>query len=42
MPTQITREMLVDCYNEFKKGNLEYIQADMNKNSAKMTMLWIG
>ena len=25
MPTQITREMLVDYYNEFKKGNLEYI-----------------
>jgi hypothetical protein len=41
MKTKITEQMFLECYNEFKNGNREYIPKGMNENSAKMTMLWL-
>ena len=33
--------MILECYEEFKNGNLECVPEGMKKTSAEMTMSWL-
>lgn len=38
---KITETMILDCYDNFKKGKIDFVPAGMNPTSAKMTMEWL-
>lgn len=38
--SKITKQMFLECYEEYRKGNLNHVPEGMNANSAKMIMLW--
>jgi len=33
--------MILECYNQFREGDLGYVPNGMNINSARMTMHWL-
>jgi hypothetical protein len=37
----ITEEMILECYEAFKVGNLNHVPNGMSPNSAQMTMKWL-
>ena len=37
----ITEEMILECYEAFRAGNLNHVPNGMNANSASMTMVWL-
>lgn len=37
----ITEEMILECYEAFKAGNLSYVPNGMSSSSAQMTMKWL-
>ena len=39
--SKITEEMTLECYEAFRKGNLNHVPKGMNGTSAKMTMFWL-
>jgi hypothetical protein len=38
----ITEEMILECYEAFRAGNLNYVPNGMNVTSAKITMSWLN
>jgi hypothetical protein len=39
--SNITEKMILECYEAFRAGNLNYVPKAMNDNSAKMMMVWL-
>jgi hypothetical protein len=38
---KITEEMILECYEAFRAGNLNHVPKGMNGTSAKMNMFWL-
>lgn len=39
---EITEEMILECYEAFRAGNVNDVPEGMNANSAGMTMKWLN
>lgn len=40
--SKITEEMILECYEAFREGNLNHVPEGMGVTSAKMTMDWLN
>ena len=39
--SNITEEIILECYEAFRAGNLKHVPEAMNDNSADMAMVWL-